>query len=132
MFLIRELADLHKAKASRASEAEEAALSRDAQAKEKLSMALEKAQGEAQIQQEALADQVRPLHWQHTDHAGKINSFDYLNHPDWAFVLSCLGGWPEIGSAEGRATAGKKGRLFSGRDQWATAGNIVRMFKIKQ
>lgn len=62
VFLIRELADLHKAKASRASEAEEAALSRDAQAKEKLSMALEKAQGEAQIQQEALADQVRPLH----------------------------------------------------------------------
>lgn len=62
VFLIRELADLHKANASRASEAQEAALSRDAQAKEKLSLALEKAQEEARIQQEALADQVRPLH----------------------------------------------------------------------
>lgn len=60
--LIRELADLHKANASRASEAEEAALSRDAQAKEKLSLALEKAQEEARLQQEALADQVWPLH----------------------------------------------------------------------
>lgn len=66
VFVIRELAELHKANASRASEAEEAALSRDAQAKEKLSLALEKAQEEAQIQQEALADQVRPLHRQHT------------------------------------------------------------------
>lgn len=62
VFLIRELAELHKANASRASEAEEAALSRDVQAKEKLSLALEKAQEEARIQQEALADQVRPLH----------------------------------------------------------------------
>lgn len=113
MFLIRELADLHKANASRASEAQEAALSRDAQAKEKLSLALEKAQEEARIQQEALADQVRPLHWQHTDHVGKINRSDYRqDHPDWAFVLFCVGGWPEIGSAEGRATAGKEGRLF--------------------
>lgn len=58
LYLIRELADLHKANASRASEAEEAALSRDAQAKEKLHVALDKAQEEARIQQEALADQV--------------------------------------------------------------------------
>lgn len=60
MYVIRELAELHKANASRASEAEEAALSRDAQVKEKLSLALEKAQEEARIQQEALANQVRP------------------------------------------------------------------------
>lgn len=58
VYLIRELADLHKANASRASEAEEAALNRDAQAKEKLNVALDKAQEEARIQQEALADQV--------------------------------------------------------------------------
>uniref|UniRef100_H3D0M5 TATA element modulatory factor 1 n=1 Tax=Tetraodon nigroviridis TaxID=99883 RepID=H3D0M5_TETNG len=57
----KELAELHKTNASRASEAEEAALSRDAQAKEKLSLALEKAQEEARIQQEALADQVTDL-----------------------------------------------------------------------
>lgn len=56
--VVRELAELHKANASRASEAEEAALSRDTQAKEKMSLALEKAQEEARIQQEALADQV--------------------------------------------------------------------------
>lgn len=68
VLLIRELAELHKTNASRASEAEEAALSRDAQAKEKLSVALEKAQEEARIQQEALADQVRPLHCQRADH----------------------------------------------------------------
>lgn len=54
----RELAELHKANASRASEAEEAALSRDMQAKEQLTLALEKAQEEARIQQEVLADQV--------------------------------------------------------------------------
>lgn len=54
----RELAELHKAHASRASEAEEAALSREIQAKEQLSLALEKAQEEARIQQEALANQV--------------------------------------------------------------------------
>lgn len=71
VFVVRELADLHKANASRASEAEEAALSRDAQAKEKLSLALEKAQEEARIQQEALADQVRPVHSQNTDHVCK-------------------------------------------------------------
>lgn len=57
----KELAELHKANASRASEAEEAALSRDTQAKEQLSLALEKAQEEARIQQEALADQVADL-----------------------------------------------------------------------
>lgn len=56
--VVRELAELHKANASRASEAEEAALSRDTQAKEQLSLALEKAQEGARIQQEALADQV--------------------------------------------------------------------------
>lgn len=44
--------------ASRASEAEEAALNRDTQAKEQLSLALEKAQEEARMQQESLADQV--------------------------------------------------------------------------
>lgn len=44
--------------ASKASEAEEAALSRNIQAKEQLSLALEKAQEEARLQQEALADQV--------------------------------------------------------------------------
>lgn len=82
VFVIRELADLHRANASKASEAEEAALSRDARAKEKLSLALEKAQEEARIQQEALADQVRPLHSQNTDHVGKINRCDDLNHPD--------------------------------------------------
>ncbi|XP_070815161.1 TATA element modulatory factor [Chaetodon trifascialis] len=57
----KELAELHKANASRASEAEEAALNRDTQAKEQLSLALEKAQEEARIQQEALADQVADL-----------------------------------------------------------------------
>lgn len=46
--------------ASRASEAEEAALSRDVQAKEQLTYALEKVQEEARIQQEALVDQVMP------------------------------------------------------------------------
>lgn len=54
----RELAELHKVNASRASEAEEAALSRDVQAKEQLTLALEKVQEEARIQQEALVDQV--------------------------------------------------------------------------
>ncbi|XP_068170893.1 TATA element modulatory factor [Antennarius striatus] len=57
----KELAELHKASASRASEAEEAALNRDMYAKEQLSLALEKAQEEARIQQEALADQVADL-----------------------------------------------------------------------
>lgn len=71
VFVVRELADLHKANASRASEAEEAALSRDAQAKEKLSLALEKAQEEARIQQEALADQVRAVPSQNSQNVGK-------------------------------------------------------------
>ena len=44
---------------SRTSEAEEAALSRETQAKEQLSLALEKAQEEARMQQEALANQVK-------------------------------------------------------------------------
>lgn len=60
--VFRELAELHKANASRASEAEEAALSRDTQAKEQLNLALEKAQEEARIQQEALVDQVKQAH----------------------------------------------------------------------
>lgn len=58
MSVVRELAELHKANASRASEAEEAALSRETHAKEQLSLALEKAQEEARMQQEALANQV--------------------------------------------------------------------------
>uniref|UniRef100_A0A1A8N5S3 TATA element modulatory factor 1 n=1 Tax=Nothobranchius rachovii TaxID=451742 RepID=A0A1A8N5S3_9TELE len=57
----KELAELHKTNASRASEAEEAALSRETQAREQLSVALEKAQEEARIQQEALANQVADL-----------------------------------------------------------------------
>ncbi|XP_028262543.1 TATA element modulatory factor [Parambassis ranga] len=57
----KELADLHKANASKASEVEEAALSRETQAKEQLSLALEKAQEEARIQQEALVNQVADL-----------------------------------------------------------------------
>ncbi|XP_053723904.1 TATA element modulatory factor [Synchiropus splendidus] len=57
----RELAELHKVNASRASEVEEVALSRETQAKEQLSLALEKAQEEARMQQEALANQVADL-----------------------------------------------------------------------
>lgn len=57
----KELAELHKVNASRASEAEEAALSRETQAREQLSLALEKAQEEARIQQEVLANQVADL-----------------------------------------------------------------------
>ncbi|XP_063767762.1 LOW QUALITY PROTEIN: TATA element modulatory factor [Eleginops maclovinus] len=57
----KELAELHKAQVSRASEAQEAALSRETQAKDLLSLALEKAQEEARIQQEALANQVADL-----------------------------------------------------------------------
>ncbi len=60
--VVRELAELHKANASRASEVEEAALSRETQAKEQLSLALEKAQEEARMQQEALANQVTRAH----------------------------------------------------------------------
>lgn len=57
-FLPRELADLHKANATKDSEAQEAALSREMKAKEELGLALEKAQDEARQQQEALAIQV--------------------------------------------------------------------------
>lgn len=54
----RELADLHKANATKESEAQEAALSLEMKAKEELGFALEKAQKESQQQQEALAVQV--------------------------------------------------------------------------
>ncbi|KAM3878237.1 TATA element modulatory factor isoform 2-T2 [Diretmus argenteus] len=57
----KELAELHKANASKASEAQEVALSREIQAKERLSLALEEAQEEARMQQEALANQVADL-----------------------------------------------------------------------
>ncbi|XP_072307765.1 TATA element modulatory factor [Eucyclogobius newberryi] len=57
----KELAELHKAHASRASEAEEVSLSREIKAKEQLSLALEKAQEEGRVQQEALANQVADL-----------------------------------------------------------------------
>ena len=56
--VVRELAELHKAGVSRASEAQEAALSRETQAKDLLSLALEKNQEEGRMQQEALANQV--------------------------------------------------------------------------
>ncbi|XP_068058319.1 TATA element modulatory factor [Anomalospiza imberbis] len=57
----KELADLHKANATKDSEAQEAALSREMKAKEELGLALEKAQEEARQQQEALAIQVADL-----------------------------------------------------------------------
>ncbi|MFT7801451.1 TATA element modulatory factor [Arapaima gigas] len=57
----KELAELHKANATKDSEAQEAALSREIQAKEQLSLALEKIQEESRIQQEALASQVADL-----------------------------------------------------------------------
>ncbi|XP_037632185.1 TATA element modulatory factor [Sebastes umbrosus] len=57
----KELAELHKAHVSRTSEAEEAAMSRETQAKGQLSLAMEKAQEEARMQQEALANQVADL-----------------------------------------------------------------------
>ncbi|XP_061689025.1 TATA element modulatory factor isoform X2 [Syngnathoides biaculeatus] len=57
----KELAELHKANASRASEVEEAALSREIQAKELQNLALEKAQEEARIQNEVLVNQVADL-----------------------------------------------------------------------
>nr|XP_046167733.1 TATA element modulatory factor isoform X1 [Oncorhynchus gorbuscha] len=57
----KELATLHKAKASHASEAQEAALSRETQAKEELALALVKAQEEARMQQDALVNQVADL-----------------------------------------------------------------------
>ncbi|NWS94309.1 TMF1 factor, partial [Mionectes macconnelli] len=57
----KEVADLHKANATKDSEAQEAALSREMKAKEELGLALEKAQEEARQQQEALAIQVADL-----------------------------------------------------------------------
>uniref|UniRef100_A0A8C1GSH2 TATA element modulatory factor 1 n=1 Tax=Cyprinus carpio TaxID=7962 RepID=A0A8C1GSH2_CYPCA len=57
----KELAELHKANATKDSEAQELALSREVQAKEELSLALEKAQEESRLQQEALANQVADL-----------------------------------------------------------------------
>ncbi|XP_076845353.1 TATA element modulatory factor isoform X2 [Brachyhypopomus gauderio] len=57
----KELADLHKANATKASEAQELALSREVQAKEELSLALDKAQEEARLQQGVLANQVTDL-----------------------------------------------------------------------
>lgn len=57
----KEMAALHKAKASHASEAQEAALSRETQAKEELALALVKAQEEARMQQDALVNQVADL-----------------------------------------------------------------------
>lgn len=49
---------MHKANATKDSEAQELALSREVQAKEELSLALEKVQEESRLQQEALANQV--------------------------------------------------------------------------
>ncbi|KAM4651597.1 TATA element modulatory factor [Discoglossus pictus] len=57
----RELAELHKANATKASEAQEVALSCEIKAKEELSFALEKVKEESQKQQEALAIQVADL-----------------------------------------------------------------------
>ncbi|XP_051967853.1 TATA element modulatory factor-like isoform X2 [Xyrauchen texanus] len=57
----KELSELHKTNATKNSEAQELALSREVQAKEELSLALEKAQEESRLQQEALADQVADL-----------------------------------------------------------------------
>ncbi|XP_027011595.1 TATA element modulatory factor isoform X2 [Tachysurus fulvidraco] len=57
----KELAELHKFNATKASEAQELALSREVQAKEELSLALDRAQEEARLQQEALANQVADL-----------------------------------------------------------------------
>lgn len=78
----RELAELHKANASRASEAEEAALSRDMQAKEQLTLALEKAQEEARIQQEALADQVTQR-WQNKGAVCLLRYVKCWRHINW-------------------------------------------------
>nr|XP_020657341.1 TATA element modulatory factor [Pogona vitticeps] len=57
----KELADLHKANATKDSEAQEAALSHERKVKEELSLTLERAQEEARQQQEALAIQVSDL-----------------------------------------------------------------------
>ncbi|XP_072277313.1 TATA element modulatory factor [Pyxicephalus adspersus] len=57
----KELAELHRANATKASEAQEVALSCEIKAKEEICMALEKAKEESQKQQEALAMQVADL-----------------------------------------------------------------------
>ncbi|XP_069499902.1 TATA element modulatory factor isoform X2 [Ambystoma mexicanum] len=57
----RELAELHKANASKVSEAQEVALSCEIKAREEFSLALEKVQEEGRHQQEALAMQVTDL-----------------------------------------------------------------------
>ncbi|KAJ7998975.1 hypothetical protein DPEC_G00210570 [Dallia pectoralis] len=57
----KELAGLHKAKVSHASEAQEIALSKETQAKEELALALVKSQEEARLQQDALVNQVADL-----------------------------------------------------------------------
>lgn len=60
--MLRELAELHKANVTKDSEAQVMALSREVQAKDELSLALEKAQEESCLQQEALANQVTHSH----------------------------------------------------------------------
>ncbi|XP_069823012.1 TATA element modulatory factor [Dendropsophus ebraccatus] len=57
----RELAELHKANATKASEAQEVALSCEIKVREEMCLALEKAKEESQKQQEALAIQVADL-----------------------------------------------------------------------
>ncbi|XP_041944574.1 TATA element modulatory factor isoform X1 [Alosa sapidissima] len=57
----KELAELHKANASKDSVAQELALSQQEQAREELERALERATEEARMQQEALANQVADL-----------------------------------------------------------------------
>ncbi|XP_068110046.1 TATA element modulatory factor [Hyperolius riggenbachi] len=57
----KELAELHKANATKASEAQEVALSCEIKAKEEMCLALEKAKEESHKQQEALAMQVGDL-----------------------------------------------------------------------
>ncbi|XP_053325419.1 TATA element modulatory factor [Spea bombifrons] len=57
----RELAELHKANATKASKAQEAALSCEIKVKEEMYLAVEKAKEESQKQQEALAIQVADL-----------------------------------------------------------------------
>ncbi|XP_063282870.1 TATA element modulatory factor isoform X2 [Pelobates fuscus] len=57
----KELAELHKANATKASEAQEVALSCEIKAKEEMCFALEKAKEESQKQQESLAIQVADL-----------------------------------------------------------------------
>lgn len=77
----RELTDLHKANAAKDSEVQEAALRREMKAKEELSGALEKAQEEARLQQEALALQVGDLRLalQRAEQAAARKE-DYLRH----------------------------------------------------